>query len=74
MCACVDVAVVQVLPCVIDVGTDNVALRADPLYCGLNMPRLTGKAYYDVVDEVRLLWAGRGQRPCEPGFRQEAPT
>lgn len=44
--------VAQVLACVIDVGTDNAALRRDPLYCGLNMPRLTGKAYYDVVDEV----------------------
>jgi hypothetical protein len=43
---------VQVLACVIDVGTDNAALRRDSLYCGLNMPRLTGKAYYDVVDEV----------------------
>jgi hypothetical protein len=43
----------QVLPCVIDVGTDNVVLRADPLYCGLNMARLTGTAYYDIVDEVR---------------------
>jgi hypothetical protein len=37
---------------VIDVGTDNAALRRDPLYCGLNMPRMSGKAYYDVVDEV----------------------
>jgi hypothetical protein len=42
----------QVVPCVIDVGTDNLALRQDPLYCGLNQARLTGKAYYDVVDEV----------------------
>lgn len=41
------------LPCVIDVGTDNTVLRRDPLYCGLDQPRLTGKAYYDVVDEVR---------------------
>lgn len=36
----------------IDVGTDNVALRGDPLYCGLNMARLSGKSYYDIVDEV----------------------
>lgn len=42
----------QVVPCVIDVGTNNLALRRDPFYCGLDMPRLTGKAYYEVVDEV----------------------
>lgn len=42
----------------VDVGTDNLALRRDPLYCGLDQPRLTGKAYYDVVDEVGG-WRGK---------------
>ncbi|WIA28821.1 hypothetical protein OEZ86_011350 [Tetradesmus obliquus] len=41
----------KVLPCVIDVGTNNAALRADPLYCGLDQPRITGPAYYELVDE-----------------------
>lgn len=49
----------KVLPCVIDVGTDNTALRRDPLYCGLDQPRLTGKAYYDVVDEFVHAVMGR---------------
>ena len=56
---------VQVLPCVIDVGTDNTVLRRDPLYCGLDQPRLTGKAYYDVVDEVRGF--GGGGLCCDVG-------
>jgi hypothetical protein len=42
----------KTLPCVIDVGTNNAALRADPLYCGLDQPRITGPAYYELVDEV----------------------
>ena len=35
----------------VDVGTNNVELREDPLYLGLKRPRLTGAAYYEVVDE-----------------------
>ena len=41
----------RVLPVVVDVGTNNVELREDPLYLGLKRPRLTGAAYYEVVDE-----------------------
>lgn len=52
----------KVLPCVIDVGTNNAALRADPLYCGLDQPRITGPAYYELVDEVRGIAASDGQR------------
>ena len=38
----------RVLPCVIDVGTDNEALRNDPMYMGLQHPRLQGNAYFEV--------------------------
>src|SRR6185369_17275052 len=38
------------LPVVLDVGTDNEKLRADPLYPGLRRPRVRGKAYDDFVD------------------------
>lgn len=38
----------RVLPCVIDVGTDNEALRNDPMYMGLPHPRLQGDAYFEV--------------------------
>lgn len=41
----------QVLPCVIDVGTNNESLRSDPWYMGLKQERLTGEPYYTLVDE-----------------------
>lgn len=52
------------LPCVLDVGTNNAALAADPWYMGLQQPRLTGDAYLEVVDEVGegLGCGGRGGR------------
>lgn len=40
----------RVLPCVLDVGTNNEELRADPQYVGLHQPRLEGDAYLRVVD------------------------
>jgi malate dehydrogenase (oxaloacetate-decarboxylating)(NADP+) len=39
------------LPVMLDVGTDNPALLADPLYTGLLQPRLRGEAYAELVDE-----------------------
>nr|AIT70130.1 malic enzyme [Dictyopteris undulata] len=50
----------KVLPCVIDVGTNNEKLRKDPNYLGLDQPRLEGDEYLKVVDEfvaaVKTRW------------------
>jgi malate dehydrogenase (oxaloacetate-decarboxylating)(NADP+) len=39
------------MPVMLDVGTNNAALRDDPLYLGINQPRLTGDDYCSLVDE-----------------------
>lgn len=41
-----------VMPVMLDVGTNNEALLADPYYLGLQRPRLTGADYDATVDEV----------------------
>ncbi len=41
----------RTLPVMFDVGTDNAALRADPLYLGLDRPRLRGRPYFELFDE-----------------------
>ena len=41
----------QCLPVMLDVGTNNLELRDDPLYLGIKKPRLTGAAYYELVEE-----------------------
>jgi malate dehydrogenase (decarboxylating) len=41
----------KVLPCVIDIGTDNEALLSDPYYFGLQRKRLKGEEYIAVIDE-----------------------
>ena len=41
----------QCLPVLLDVGTNNEALRRDPLYLGLDEPRATGHVYDSLVDE-----------------------
>jgi malate dehydrogenase (oxaloacetate-decarboxylating)(NADP+) len=41
----------QCLPVILDVGTNNVPLRTDPLYIGLPIPRLAGREYDDLLDE-----------------------
>ncbi|HSC63968.1 MAG TPA: NAD-dependent malic enzyme, partial [Caldimonas sp.] len=49
--ACAGVHPTQCLPVMFDVGTNNQALRDDPLYLGLAQPRLTGAAYDELMDE-----------------------
>ena len=50
------------LPVSLDVGTDNPALLADPLYIGHRAPRLRGAEYDELVDAfvdgVREVWPG----------------
>jgi len=50
----------RVLPVVIDVGTNNKKLLADPRYLGLKQPRLEGDEYYELIDEfmaaIKLRW------------------
>jgi len=41
----------QCLPVMLDVGTNNQELRDDPLYLGVKQARLTGDAYFDLVEE-----------------------
>ena len=40
-----------VLPVVLDAGTNNPELHADPFYAGVKEPRLEGPAYYELLDE-----------------------
>ncbi|MFW2373860.1 MAG: NAD-dependent malic enzyme [Gammaproteobacteria bacterium] len=41
----------QCLPVMLDVGTNNQALRDDPLYLGVKQNRLSGDAYHELVAE-----------------------
>lgn len=42
----------QTLPIMLDVGTENASLRDDPLYLGLDQPRVRGDDYVALVDEL----------------------
>jgi len=50
----------RVLPVVIDVGTNNQKLKADPRYLGDREDRLEGDEYYELIDEfmaaIKLRW------------------
>lgn len=39
------------LPVCLDVGTNNIQLRNDPIYLGVKEPRLQGDEYYALLDE-----------------------
>ena len=41
----------KVLPVMLDAGTDNAQLRADPWYLGMTHPRLKGDDYFGLVHE-----------------------
>jgi len=49
--ACAGIHPSQCLPITIDVGTDNEELVHDPLYLGLQHPRIQGQSYDQLIDE-----------------------
>jgi malate dehydrogenase (oxaloacetate-decarboxylating)(NADP+) len=49
--ACAGIHPKHCLPVLIDVGTDNTTLREDPLYIGYPRKRVSGRAYFDLVEE-----------------------
>lgn len=49
--ACGGIHPFHCLPVTIDVGTENEALRDDPLYIGLKQPRMRGEAYEELIHE-----------------------
>lgn len=49
--ACAGLAPEHCLPVMFDTGTENQALRDDPLYLGERAPRLRGEAYDGLLDE-----------------------
>jgi len=49
--ACAGIHPNQCLPVILDMGTNNEALVKDPLYIGLQQPRVRGPAYDELVEE-----------------------
>ena len=48
--ACAGIDPATTLPIMLDVGTDNIALRNDPLYIGWRNERIKGQAYDDFIE------------------------
>lgn len=59
--ACAGIHPARALPVLIDVGTNNEALRSDPLYLGLPQPRLRGPEYDALIEE--FITAARARWP-----------
>ncbi len=49
--ACAGIRPHQCMPVMLDVGTNNEALRTDPLYLGIDRARLSGEGYHALVGE-----------------------
>jgi malate dehydrogenase (oxaloacetate-decarboxylating)(NADP+) len=49
--ACAGIPPQACLPVALDLGTENEALRDDPLYLGVRQRRLRGPAYHDLLEE-----------------------
>ncbi|KAF4651925.1 Survival of motor neuron--splicing factor 30 [Perkinsus olseni] len=49
--ACAGLNPARVLPCILDIGTDNEDLLNDPLYIGEHNRRLKGNDYFAMIDE-----------------------
>jgi len=60
--ACAGIPPQQCLPVMLDVGTNNEQLRKDPLYLGVDRPRLTGADFLALVDE--FVDAVQDAYPC----------
>ena len=49
--ACAGIHPAQCMPVMLDVGTNNLSIREDPLYLGYPYPRITGDDYRSLIDE-----------------------